>query len=122
MLSWPPKLVSLFVDHLVHVVLTLFVFATIQYTVSALLNVTSIYHDTLLAKIAKSDQRYQPLIPSSPHTRFTRAWSDKDVRYKWAARCLEVIKFVELLVEMGLRRTVSSKSRWRGIVLIEAIK
>ena len=90
--------------------------------VSALLNVTSIYHDTLLAKVAKSDPRYKPLIPISPHTRYTRAWCEKDSRYKWAARMLEALRFVELLIEMGLRRTVSTKTRWRGIVLIEAIK
>ncbi|KAJ3551598.1 hypothetical protein NM688_g4609 [Phlebia brevispora] len=89
---------------------------------SALLNVMSIYHDTILAKLANSDPKYKPLLPASPHTRYTRAWSDKDSRYKWAARLLEVIKYTELLIEMGLRRTVSSKARWKGIVVIEAIK
>ncbi|KAF7799534.1 hypothetical protein EIP86_010771 [Pleurotus ostreatoroseus] len=90
--------------------------------VSALLNVMSIYHDTILAKLANSDSRYKPLLPASPHTRYTRAWCEKDGRYKWAARLLEVLKFTELLIEMGLRRTVSSKARWRGVILIEAIK
>jgi peroxin-16 len=35
---------------------------------------------------------------------------------------LELIRFTELLVEMGLRRNASSKIRWRGVVLLEVIK
>ena len=82
----------------------------------------SMYHDTLLAKVGQSDPKYKPLIPSSPHTRYTRAWCDKDVRYKWFARALELVRFTELLVEMGLRRKVSRKTRWKGIILLEAVK
>lgn len=90
--------------------------------VSALLNVTSLYHDTLLARIVKADPKHQSLIPSSPHTRYTRAWCEKDGCYKWAARILELVKFVELLIEMGLRRSASNKTRWRGVVVLEVIK
>ncbi|KIM85153.1 hypothetical protein PILCRDRAFT_349833 [Piloderma croceum F 1598] len=89
---------------------------------SASLNVMSLYHDTLLAKIAQNDPKYKPLIPTSLHTRYTRAWSDKNPRYKWAARALELIRFTELLVEMGLRRKVSSQNKWRAIVSLEVLK
>ncbi|KDQ63594.1 hypothetical protein JAAARDRAFT_29616 [Jaapia argillacea MUCL 33604] len=89
---------------------------------SALLNTMSLYHDTLLAQIVRSDPKYKPLIPLSQHSRYTRAWSDKDNRYKWAARALEIIRFVELVVEMGMARKVSVKTKWRGIVLLEIIK
>ncbi|GJE86162.1 peroxisomal membrane protein pex16 [Phanerochaete sordida] len=89
---------------------------------SALLNVTSLYHDTLLSKVVKSEPKLRQLVAPSLHARYTRAWCEKDARYKWAARTLELIKFVQLLVEMGLRRRVSSKARWRGIVFIEVIK
>ncbi|KAH9944328.1 peroxisome membrane protein [Epithele typhae] len=89
---------------------------------SAVLNVMSMYHDTLLAKVGQSDPKYKPLLPSSPHTRFTRAWSEKDSRYKWIGRALELIRFTELLVEMGLRRKVSRQTRWRGIVMLELLK
>lgn len=82
----------------------------------------SMYHDTLLTKIMHSDPKYKPLIPSSLHARYTRAWSEKSTTYKWLSRVLEVIRFVELLAEMGLKRNVSEKVRWRGIVLLEAIK
>lgn len=82
----------------------------------------SLYHDTLLSRIAHADPKFKPLLPPSPHSRYTRAWSDKSVKYKWAARTLEMIRFVELVVEMGLRRKVSNKNKWRGIVLLEMIK
>jgi peroxin-16 len=90
--------------------------------VSALLNLISMYHDTLIAKIVHSEPKYRPLIPSSLHTRFTMAWFDKNTRYKWAARSLELIRFTELVIEMGLRRKVSAQNRWRVVVLLEAVK
>ena len=90
--------------------------------VSAALNVMSMYHDTLLAKVVQVDPRNKPLLPSSEHTRYTKAWLEKTPQYKWAARALELIRFVELLVEMGLRRKTSAENRWRGIVFLESIK
>ncbi|KAJ6509498.1 peroxisomal membrane protein PEX16 [Mycena vitilis] len=89
---------------------------------AASLNLVSMYHDTLLAKVVQRDPKYRPLIPSSLHTRFTRAWSDKNTRYKWAARSLELIRFTELVLEMTLRRKVSPRNRWRSVVLLELIK
>ncbi|EPQ60675.1 peroxisome membrane protein [Gloeophyllum trabeum ATCC 11539] len=88
----------------------------------SLLNTLSLYHDTLLSRIIHNDPKYRPLIPSSLHSRYTRAWSDRDNRYKWAARALELIRFVELVIEMGLKRKASAKNKWRGIVLLESIK
>lgn len=82
----------------------------------------SLYHDTLLAKIVRNDPKYKPLIPTSLHTRYTRAWSDVNQRYKWAARALELVRFTELVIEMGLRRKVSARNKWRGIVLLEILK
>ncbi|TDL28628.1 peroxisomal membrane protein PEX16 [Rickenella mellea] len=89
---------------------------------SASLNLMSLYHDTLLSRILRSDPKFKPLIPPSAHTRYTRAWAEKDVRYKWAARLLEILRFIELVVEMSLRRKASPKNRWRAIILIEIIK
>jgi peroxin-16 len=82
----------------------------------------SMYHDTLLARFVKNDRNHRPLIPSSLHTRYTKAWQERSHLYKWAARMVELIRFTELLVEMGLRRRASSKIRWGGIVLLEVIK
>lgn len=93
-----------------------------NFPVSTLLNVMSMYHDTLLAKVVRSDPKYHPLIPTSLHSRFTRAWTEKSNVYKWIARTLELIRYTELVIEMGLRRKVSSQNRWRSILFLEAIK
>ncbi|KAL1720702.1 peroxisome membrane protein [Schizophyllum commune] len=89
---------------------------------SASLNALSLYHDTLLTRVVAADPKYRPLIPTSLHTRFTRAWSDRNAQYKWLARSLELIRFTELMLEMILKRKTSEKTRWRGIVFLEAIK
>ncbi|KAI0296159.1 peroxisome membrane protein [Russula brevipes] len=89
---------------------------------SASLNALSLYHDTLLNRAVGNEPKYKPLLPPSLHSRFTRAWADTHIRYRWTARTLELIRFVELLLEMGLRRRVNSKNRWRVITLLEAVK
>lgn len=91
-------------------------------SVTTLLNVVSMYHDTLLSRVIESNPSYRPLIPSTLHNRFTKAWSDNDILYKWAARSLEIIRFLELMMEMILRRKVSEKVRWRSIIAVETIK
>jgi len=90
--------------------------------VSSLLNTLSLYHDTLLNRAIGNEPRYKPLLPPSLHSRFTRAWADTHVRYRWTARTLEIIRFTGLLLEMILRRRASTKFRWRAITLLEAIK
>lgn len=89
---------------------------------SASLNALSMYHDTLLSRAIESEPKYKPLLPPSFHSRFTRAWAENYARYKWTARALELIRFVELLLEMGLQRKVAAKSRWRAIAVLEALK
>jgi peroxin-16 len=95
---------------------------TYPLAVSALLNIISLYHDTLLTRIVKSDPQWRPILPTPLHTKYTRAWSDKDAVYKWVARALELIRFSQLLVEMVMRRKLPIRARWRGIVLMETIK
>ncbi|KAG8846759.1 Peroxisomal membrane protein pex16 [Tulasnella sp. 330] len=92
---------------------------------SAGLNLISLYHDTLLFRRVKSDPTIaMTSIPPSVHSRYTHAWADKDALYKWAARMLEIIKFVQILVEMSMRRwaKVGTKTVWRGIMVIEVCK
>jgi peroxin-16 len=81
-----------------------------------------LYHDTLLSRATESEPKYKPLLPPSLHSRFTRTWADTHARYRWIARYLELIRFVELLLEMALRRKVTAKNRWRAIVVLEAVK
>ncbi|KAF8585528.1 peroxisomal membrane protein PEX16 [Ramaria rubella] len=89
---------------------------------SATLNLLSLYHDTIIARRVAQFPKYKPLIPPSVNSRYTRAWADKERLYKWAARTLEMIKFVELVVEMGLRRKFGQNGRWRGVVTLEIVK
>jgi peroxin-16 len=81
-----------------------------------------LYHDTLLSRATEGEPKYKPLLPPSLHSRFTRTWADTHGRYRWVARNLELIRFVELLLEMVLRRKVTAKNRWRAIVVLEAVK
>ena len=90
--------------------------------VSAFLNITRLYHDTLLSAIIHKDPKFKPILPPSPNSRYTRSWTDRNTFYKWASRTLEVIRYVELVIEMGLRRKASRKNRWRGVFLLEFIK
>jgi peroxin-16 len=80
------------------------------------------YHDTVLAKVVENNPKYRPLIPASLHSRYTRVWINKSSQYKWAARILELLRFTELVIEMVLKRKLSERTRWRGILAIETIK
>lgn len=88
---------------------------------SATLNLLGIYHDTLIAR-QMADTKSKAVIPPTPHSKYIKAWMEKDWRYKWAARTLEIIRYVELVVEMGLRRKLGSKGVWRGILTLETMK
>jgi peroxin-16 len=94
--------------------------------VNSVLNLLSLYHDTLLARrlaLVKSNSKVpSELIPPSPHTRYTKAWSEKDALYRWSARGLEAIRFSQLVIEMILKRVTRRNGRWRGIVLLELAK
>lgn len=79
------------------------------------------YHDTLLAQ-RLGDGKVKALIPPTEQSRYTRAWTQKDRMYKYAARMLEVLRFTQLVIEMSLRRRLNSRGVWRGIVALEAIK
>ncbi|KAG9035694.1 Peroxisomal membrane protein pex16 [Tulasnella sp. UAMH 9824] len=91
---------------------------------SATLNLLSLYHDTILSRRLKADPKYRPMIPPSPHSRYTHAWADKSSVYKWAARMLEIVKFLQLFFEMAMRRRFKAKQKtiWRGIIGVEMVK
>ncbi|KAL1306541.1 hypothetical protein AAFC00_005231 [Neodothiora populina] len=80
----------------------------------------SLYHDSLLARAVANlpalQNRHQ-----SPHTRYTRFWSQNSSAYKRVALTLQVIQYVELLCEMAAKRR-GEKARWRAVVLLEGIK
>ncbi|CCO29397.1 Peroxisomal membrane protein PEX16 AltName: Full=Peroxin-16 [Rhizoctonia solani AG-1 IB] len=68
------------------------------------------------------DPKAKPILPPSVHSRYTRAWAKRDSRYRWAARLLEIVRFIELVVEMGMRRKFKKQTVWKGVFALETIK
>ncbi|KAF2746786.1 peroxisomal membrane protein pex16 [Sporormia fimetaria CBS 119925] len=80
----------------------------------------SLYHDSLLAKaMARSPAPKQQ--PPTPHHRYTKFWTDRSPTYKRLALLLQMIQYTELLWEMSAKRK-GEKTRWRVIVMLEAVK
>ncbi|KAG6009569.1 hypothetical protein E4U21_001936 [Claviceps maximensis] len=79
----------------------------------------SLYHDTLLSR-AISRLPVPPL--RTAHSRYTRFWSQKSSLYRRTAMVLQMVIYTELLCEMTAKRKGGDKSRWKIVVLIEAIK
>src|ERR1700712_2727907 len=80
----------------------------------------SLYHDSLLAKaVARLPNAKKPI--PSPHNRYTRFWTQKSPTYRRIALTLQVIQYTELLWEMTAKRR-GEKTRWRVVVLLEAVK
>ncbi|KAK7185383.1 hypothetical protein DPSP01_012416 [Paraphaeosphaeria sporulosa] len=80
----------------------------------------SLYHDSLLAKaVARipGAQRQQP----TPHSRYTKFWTDRSPTYRRIALVLQMIQYTELLWEMAAKRK-GEKMRWRVVVLLEVVK
>ena len=80
----------------------------------------SLYHDSLQARAFARMPALQKRL-QSPHTRYTRFWTQKSPAYKRLALTLQVIQYVELLCEMAAKRR-GEKARWRAVVLLEGIK
>lgn len=78
----------------------------------------SLYHDTLLNKALSK----LPGMPAqTPHTRYTRFWTQRSPLYRRTALFLQMIQYTELLWEMASKRK-GEKVRWRVVILLEALK
>lgn len=80
----------------------------------------SLYHDSLLSKAMArlpGAQRQHP----TPHSRYTKFWTDRSPVYKRLALLLQMIQYTELLWEMAAKRK-GEKVRWRVVVLLEVVK
>lgn len=77
----------------------------------------TMYHDNLLARAAAK-------VPGvrSAHARYTRHWAEKSPFYRRIAMLLQMVIYTELLCEMTAKRRGGEKSRWRVVVLLEAVK
>lgn len=62
------------------------------------------------------------LPPASDHYRYTRFFSTASPLYRHASRSLVVIGYVQLLLEMMVRKRKGDKGRWGLVVGLELIK
>ena len=80
----------------------------------------SLYHDSLLSRaLAHSFERQKQ--HQSPHNRYTRFYCSRSPTYRRTATALHCVQYTELLLEMMAKRR-DQKTRWRVVVLLEAIK
>lgn len=97
-----------------------------------LIHLISLYHDTLLTRSLRTSLPKVKLsantIPSPstarqpPHTRYTLHHAHHTPLYTRLARSLQVLQYTELLLEMLAKRRGGNRTRWRAVVLIEAVK
>lgn len=79
----------------------------------------SLYHDSLLQKaLARLPMTSIP----SAHARYTRYWTQKSSAYRRIAMLLQMVIYTEMLWEMSAKRRGGERSRWKVVVILEAIK
>lgn len=79
----------------------------------------SLYHDSLLRKAVAR----LPLVSvPSAHARYTRHWTHRSGAYRRIAMFLQMIIYTEMLWEMTAKRRGGEKSRWKVVVILEALK
>ncbi|KAL2758318.1 hypothetical protein ACRALDRAFT_1080204 [Sodiomyces alcalophilus JCM 7366] len=88
-------------------------------TIHSSVQLLSLYHDTLLMRALSR----LPIsrIPS-PHSRYTKFWTQRNPMYRRIALLLQMVTYTQLLCEMAAKRKGGERQRWRVVVLLEAIK
>lgn len=84
----------------------------------------ALYHDSLLSRALAQSLRSSPSSLHknvSPHNRYTRFYCQKSSAYRRAATMLQIVQYVELLLEMLAKRR-SERTRWRVVVVLESVK
>ncbi|KAK8854875.1 hypothetical protein IAR55_003614 [Kwoniella newhampshirensis] len=77
----------------------------------------------LLPETTSTLSRTQPLLPPpSDHTRYTRYWTSRSALYRRASRALTTLGYLELLIEMVMRRKAGERARWRVVLGVEGMK
>ena len=82
------------------------------------LNLLGLYSD---ARTAASDDAAAPAATSA-HARYTSWWIRRSRVYTSVARLLSVLAYSQLLLEMGARKYLGEKGRWRIVMAIESLK
>ncbi|KAJ0339997.1 hypothetical protein COL922a_003828 [Colletotrichum nupharicola] len=62
------------------------------------------------------------LPPQWLQIRYTKHWTQRSPMYRRIAMLLQMVTYTQLLCEMAAKRRGGERSRWRVIVLLEAIK
>ena len=81
----------------------------------------SLYHDSLLSRALAHSLHNAPKQHQNPHNRYTRFYCQKSPTYRRTATTLQCVQYTELLLEMMAKRR-GERTRWRIVVLLEAIK
>ncbi|KAJ5216464.1 Peroxisome membrane protein Pex16 [Penicillium cinerascens] len=81
----------------------------------------SLYHDSLVARVISRLPSTVPRPPPTPHARYTKYWSTRSSLYRKVAVALQMLQYTELLWEMAARRR-GQKTRWRVVVFLEFAK
>ncbi|KAF7560447.1 hypothetical protein G7046_g3691 [Stylonectria norvegica] len=79
----------------------------------------SLYHDNLLSRALS---RLPVASIPSAHARYTRFWTQKSSAYRRIAMLLQMVIYTEMLWEMSAKRKGGERSRWKVVVILEAIK
>ncbi|KAH0610850.1 uncharacterized protein H6S33_011277 [Morchella sextelata] len=79
----------------------------------------SLYHDSVLARAGAHLPAPGP--KPSPHSRYTKFWTQKSPGYKRLALIVTMIQYTELLWEMSAKRR-GQKMRWRTVIILETAK
>ncbi|OLN94072.1 Peroxisomal membrane protein PEX16 [Colletotrichum chlorophyti] len=88
-------------------------------TLHSSVQLLSLYHDTLLMRaLSRIPMTRLP----SPHSRYTKHWTQHSPMYRRIAMLLQMVTYTELLCEMAAKRRGGERGRWRVVVLLEAIK
>jgi peroxin-16 len=89
--------------------------------VYSVLNLISLYHDSVLHRAVSSlPAPLRP--PSSLHTRYTRHFTTRSRPYNLLAHTLSVVQSLELLLEMVARKRKGRDGADKTVVAIEALK
>ncbi|GKT92762.1 peroxisomal membrane protein pex16 [Colletotrichum tofieldiae] len=88
-------------------------------TVHSSVQLLSLYHDTLLMRaLSRIPMARLP----SPHSRYTKYWTQRSPMYRRVAMLLQMVTYTQLLCEMAAKRRGGERGRWRVVVMLEAIK
>ncbi|TNY24340.1 peroxisome membrane protein [Rhodotorula diobovata] len=88
---------------------------------SSVLNLVSLYHDSILHRAVSSlPAPLRP--PPTSHTRYTRHYTTTSKPYSVLAHTLSAVQALELLLEMAARKRKGPAAQEKTVVALEALK